>query len=321
MNQTKFLMKLSAAAVVLLLSVSAMAQRHQSSNDWPDGNWCGTGTDWEQQQTQEFKVTAQINQQISHGQQINISRKLQLNYKAPNAKLVAIKIKAQDLSYRGNSRLTLMANQRIVSSQYLSGYDSKVTFIIPQRVAEAWQKPTLTVEVQGSAQIKKVVAVLQEQSSSWPSSKPQVTIKNIKQKVYSQADIPIRRLIGNTNGKKLVGLRVLISKRSYRSATLQLVVNGRAVGRPTRVTSGTQSVQIPLGRAANMVMGQDARSVVLAVDGELTVMKVIARTQKVRMGGDYGRGNGSSYNGQSNGNSSGHGNHGRSGNSRNGRNN
>jgi hypothetical protein len=311
MNQTKFLMKLSAAAIVLLLSVSAMAQR-QNGNQRQGNQW----SQWDQP-SQEFKISEQVNQTISHGQQINISRKLQLNYKAPQAKLVAIKIKAQDLSYRGNSKLTLMANQRKISSQYISGYNSQLTFIIPQHVAEAWQKTTLTVEVQGSALIKKITAVLQEQSYSQPSSKPVVTIKNIKQKVYSQADIPLRRLIGNTSGKKLVGLRVLISKRSYRNATLQLVVNGRAVGRPTRVTSGTQSVQIPIGRAADMVMGQDARSVVLAVDGELTVMKVIARTQKVRMGGSYGTGNGSSQNGRN----SGHGNNGRSGHNGHGRNN
>ncbi len=282
MNQKKVLRNFSLLFILALLTTAnSFAQRGRGSNGYdPRSN----SSSW---QTQETQQVIRIDETLRDRQQINVSRQLNLDNQR-GMELVALKIEAEELNYRSynRSQVAVLADQRLVDSIVLNNnYLTTHTIIIPQSISQARYSPIITIEVSGAVYIGRVTAVMQSSSSSVGGvSRPQISIKNVHEPIYSRANIPLQRLSDDRlTGTQLVGLRIMLDKTSHRSTAIQLLVNGRAAAREIIVYSGrSQSLDIPVGVLEDMVIGQDARTVTLSIDGDATITKVITRTREIQ---------------------------------------
>lgn len=252
---------------------------------------------------QAYEESQRVNTYLERGQSLDVLAELNLqNALSQGDKLISLTIKAQKTAQR--SKLNVVLNGQSIEKLNLSEQLSTHTVSIPSGTN------VNSLELRSrSAFVKLVKADLQEyipprpQSRPRPmpprrplpgddygqgSSRPGVVKARLMQNVYSGDTIKVRRTLKQHTGDNLMGkklLKVVIRGESldrYRTAQVQLLINGMPVGRP-QALYGRAVMELPHWN--RNIVGQDIRTVQVRVMGDIFVKVLKVKTVPKRVPG------------------------------------
>lgn len=232
----------------------------------------------------QSSAVANVHMYMDKRDQLDVIRELKIKRDlSMGKKVVSMSVVASSSEYQ--AKLVLKLNGQRVDAVKLSPYSATYQMQVPSHLSAHDQ---LVLSPTGAAYVSTISAKLSQVSRPprpQPPGQSQVLRAQLNQYVYGQETLPVKKLISESTGARLAGMKVqsVVLKASstarHRLATAYLMVNNQPVGAPQNLQKGAGSRYVfDLPVYAQNIIGQDIKSLQVVVRGDAHVQMLGLKT-------------------------------------------